>query len=676
MGRLDLSSVGLDELLKREWLATMGNGAFASSTICGMNTRKYHGLLVAAMSPPVRRMVLLSRVEETIHCENASYDLACNEYPGAIHPQGYRYLRAFSREPFPRWAYQHDGWTIEKQLRPLPGRNTVVLSYTLLGGKADVEMELRPLFALRGMHELMYQWNGLLEAREAGLRQHCVPATSRSPEVFFAYDGAFSSQPSWYLNTIYRREQERGYAGLEDLWMPGVIRWKMSPGQSVYFACSSEPMDLGQVMSDSERLYEASVPIISPPEADAAFSELLRAADQFVVRGRDGMPTVMTGYPWSAPSGRDAMICMPGLMLVRGRLEEARDLLAGFAAAAKDGLMPSEMAEDGSGFGYTAADTSLWFINAVGQYLRYHGDEDFVRRELMGVIERIIERYRGGTGLGIVADEEGLLGTRAAGIATTWMNAKIGEWVITPRQGRPVSVNALWYNGLRVAADLEGRFGRLARADELLGYAKRVRESFNRRFWNEGAGCCYDVVEDRGNDSSVRPNQLLAMSLPYPVLATERHGAVLAKVKGELLTPMGVRTLSPMEGAYQGMYGGPPVSRDRAYHQGSAFVWLLGPLVTAHVRMHGRGETSLNEARGMLEGCLGYLEEHGQLCELFDGSEPQRPGGEIASARSVAEVLRCYAEDILGAFPQSRFVPRIDVFPTTSLNRGPVNSAG
>lgn len=676
MGRFDLSALGLDDLLNREWLATFGNGSFASSTICGMNTRKYHGLLVAAMAWPVRRMVLLSRVEETIHCNDVSYDLGCNEYPGTIHPHGHQYLRAFSHEPFPRWAYQCDGGTIEKQLRPLQGQNTVVISYTLLGGNRSVDLELRPLFALRGMHELMYQWNAHLDAQEVGPRQHQVPATSRSPEVFFSHDGIFLLQACWYLNTIYRREQERGYSGLEDLWLPGVIRWKLSPGQSAHFVCSSDPIDFGRALAESDCLFETTVPLVSAPAPDLAFSALLRAADQFVAHTREKRTAVITGYPWSAPSGRDMMICLPGLLLVSGRMDEARDLLVGFADMMKDGLMPSEMAEDGSGYAYTAADTSLWFIHGVGQYLRYHGDEDCVRRELMPVIDRIIDSYRGGTGLGIIADSEGLLASRVPGVPTTWMDAKIGEWVVTPRQGRPVCVNALWYNALRVAADLHGRFGQAARAEELLVLAQRARDAFNRRFWNESSGCCFDVVDDHGNDPSVRPNQILAISLPYAVLDSARQAAVLDKVRSVLLTPFGVRTLSPSEPAYQGTYGGPPVSRDRAYHQGCVFAWLLGPLVSAHIRVNGRGETVLVEARNMLHGCLEYLQDHGQLCELFDGNAPHRPGGATASARSVAEVLRCYAEDILGAFPQSRVVPRNDIVPSSALDRGPVSRPG
>src|SRR5258706_2163757 len=253
----DLSVLSFETQLEREWLTTNGVGGFAASTIPGVNTRKYHGLLVAAMTPPVRQMVLLSRVEEFVHREGRSYPLSSSEYPGVIHPRGHEALRAFNPIPFPRWAYQGNGWTIEKQLRLLPGENTVCLSYTLLAADKSVEIELKPLFALRCVHDLMYQWNGRLLVESNGKGQayghHRIPPTSRTPEAFFAHDGKFHATPYWDLNTIYRREQERGYPGLEDVWMPGSVRWTLSPGQTVHFVCSTDPIDLNRVIPGGER---------------------------------------------------------------------------------------------------------------------------------------------------------------------------------------------------------------------------------------------------------------------------------------------------------------------------------------------------------------------------------------------------------------------------------------
>ena len=670
---LDVSALSFDDLIAREWLATNALGGYASSTLPGLNTRKYHGLLVAAMAPPVRRMVLLSRVEETVFRDGWPFELACNEYPGTIHPQGHRLLRAFSHEPFPRWAYQGEGWAVEKALHLLRGQNTACLSYTLLGGDKPLAMELRPLLALRPIHELTYQWQGRLtvedgpgamtdEAHEHAYGQtHRVPPTGRTPEVFFAHDGEFEGmfdpQPTWYFNTIYRREQERGYRGLEDLWMPGVVKFKLVPGKTVYFVCSTDPIDLASVVEQVERrqasadgLAAAAVARASRrvPESDAIYSTLARAADQFVVTPRDGAEApvaVVSQYPWSAPSVRDGMIGFGGLFCATGRHDEGRRLLLSLAGMVRDGLIPSEFPEDGSEPLYRGADVSLWFAHAVHQYLRASGDGATVWRSLYPVIEQVVRHYRAGTRLGISVDDDGLVSTHEANCATTWMDAG----AVTPRSGRPVELNALWYNALCVAAELSERFGHADRAAEYVALAAGVKEAFNRRFWNAELVCCFDVVGDEGSDASIRPNQLLAASLPFAVLDVERHELLLEWATTMLLTPLGVRTLAPDDPNYQGRYGGTVVARDRACHNGSAFPWLLGPLVTLFTKVRGRGTGARDAALFLLRSCMDFMNGPGtgQLGELFDGNPPHAPGGAPASAAAVGELLRCYVEDVL-----------------------------
>lgn len=658
MHALNIMSMELDQLIDREWLAVNKTGGFACSTVPGLNTRKYHGLLVAAMTPPVRRMVLLSRVEETVICEGWTSPLACNEYPGTIFPRGDQSLRAFSPDPFPRWAYQGDGWTIEKSLRLLNGENTVVLSYALLGGDKPIELNLRPLLALRGMHELMYQWKGKLAAEEKSTGHHRVPATTRTPEVFFAHDGIFEADSHWYLNTMYRREQERGYAGREDLWNPGMIRWSMKPGQTVHFVCSADPIDLQRELTKADRqLTEAMLP--SPPAKSFGepMDSLLRAADQFVLSvpredaGRADY--VIPQYPWAPPAPRDALIGFTGLFLVPGKFSAARGLLLSMADQGVDGVLPSSLAEDGGPAVFNGADVSLWFINAVYEYLRYTADEETVRGKLMDAVQQIIASYRHGTSLGIRINAEGLLETRQPGVATTWMNIRLGEGLVTPRAGRPVEINALWYNAVRIAAKLTVSLGPSDQAEELTALAVLIQQAFNRRFWNAETGCCFDVIDDSQNDAAIRPNQLLAMSLPYPVLTLDRFESVLEKVEAELLTPMGLRTLSPKSMEYQGRCAGNIIKRDQAYHQGSVFPWLLGAYVASYLRVHGHGEGARGEAKQLLDPCVNYLQSDGlgQLCELFDGDKPHRPGGAIASATAVAEVLRAYAEDVLELLP-------------------------
>jgi predicted glycogen debranching enzyme len=354
-----------------------------------------------------------------------------------------------------------------------------------------------------------------------------------------------------------------------------------------------------------------------------------------------------------AANVRDALIGFTGLFLLTRRFAEARGYLMSLAAKLNGGLIPKELPEDGSAANYDGADTSLWFIHAVHDYLRYTGDVAALSEGLLDTCAKIIERYRAGTaGLGIKCDDDGLLCSRVPGLGTTWMDAKVGDWVVTARQGRPVELNALWYSALRIVGPWCDEADQPRRATDFSALADCAKQAFNRVFWHEQSNCLHDVVTDYGVDASVRPNQLLAISLPFPALDTARHEAVLESVKSELLTPVGLRTLSPRDPAYQKQYGGDVVSRDRAYHQGSVYPWLLGPYIAAMLRVRGRTLEVRREALDLLRGCLHHMEDHfGQLCELFDGDSPHHPGGAIASARNVGQILRCYVEDILNIAP-------------------------
>jgi predicted glycogen debranching enzyme len=676
MSSQNISDMSFDGLIQREWLAANGIGGYSCSTLCGLNTRKYHGLLVAAMAPPVRRMVLLSHVEETVWTSRGEFALSCNEYPGTVFPRGFQHLRAFNVDPFPRWAYQGDGFTIEKSLHLMPGQNTVCLCYSLLTGEKSVTLEIKALLAMRGIHELMYQWNSRLapEVKRNGVIR--IPASTRTPEVFLAHDGEFRSEPHWYLNTIYRRENERGYSGLEDLWKPGSFRWTLVPGQTVHLACSTEPMELAQVCGCLERDRENfdRQTVIVRSEAEGQLETLLKATGAFVVNSPAEPPAepavqVISQYPWAAPNGRTALMGFSGLFLVTGRLGEGRSLLTSLAGQIRDGLVPTDFPESGEGPSYNGADTSLWFINAVGEYAHAANDEPTMRT-LFPAVEKIIKAYREGTKLGIFCDADGLVGSRAPGTPTSWMDAKVGDWVMTPRMGRTVELNALWFNALRTAGALATRLSKGALAHEWEALAQKVQAAFNRKFWNAELKCCYDVVEDDGVDAAVRPNQILAISLPNPVLAPERCKDVVRMVIDELLTPMGVRSLWRRDAAYVGHYGGNVVSRDRAQHQGAVYPWLLGPLAIAYVRTFGRNSDSILKISQWLEPCLEYMSSAGlgQICELCDGDAPHTAGGAMASALSVAEVLRCYWQDILGnAAGRSRVRPILHGTPGKPL---------
>jgi predicted glycogen debranching enzyme len=421
--------------------------------------------------------------------------------------------------------------------------------------------------------------------------------------------------------------------------------------------CSTEPIDLARAVGAAQKQYEggpAPAIVADDHKPDEDLVALTRAAEHFVLDVPGKRTMLASGYPWSPPNGRDAMISVPGLLLVTGKLAAARAVLEHFASLLDRGLMPSEFPTDGSAPRYGGADVSLWFVHAVREYLRYSADEATARK-LFDAIDQILTHYASGTSLGIRAEYDGLLASGAEGLATTWMNAQLADGPVTPRSGRAVEINALWYNALRIGAELARQFHHPARAEELFTLANRARLAFNQRFWNAAAGCCFDVVGDTDakNDGSIRPNQLFALSLPYPILNAERHEAVLTRVSEELLTPWGLRTLSPRDGEYRGRYAGPVIARDRAYHQGSVYAWLLGPFVTAYVRIYGRGPTTRQRGGKFLRPCLDHLRGAGcgQIHELYDGDLPHRPGGLTASGRSVAELLRAYAEDVLDLAP-------------------------
>jgi predicted glycogen debranching enzyme len=656
MRPISISDISFENLIEREWISVNGLGGYASSTVCGLNTRKYHGLLVAAMSPPARRMVLLSHVEETVWTSHGEFALANNEYPGTIFPRGFVHLRAFNVEPFPRWAYQGDGFTIEKSLRLLEGKNTACVSYSLLTGEKPVTLEIRALLALRGIHELMYQWNGRLAAESKRNGQVRIPATARTPEVFFAHDGEFRAEPHWHLNAIYRRENERGYGGLEDLWKPGAFRWTLSPGHTAHLACSTEPVELERVLGDLERASEhldRQTSVVSS-EADTRLEMLVRAAESFVVRAPGETPAerslkVIAQYPWSPAGGRTALMAFGGLFMTTGRQEEARSLLLGLAAQMRNGIIPTEYPESGEAPTYQGADTSLWFVNAIGEYFGQTEDTTTVRA-LFPAVEEIVETYRTATSDWLFHDPDGLIGTRSAGAARSWMDAQVGDWVVTPRQGRTVELNALWFNALMTASRLASKLGKSAAAREWEELAQKVRASFNDRFWHAKLDCCFDVVGEDGADASLRPNQIFAISLPHAVLSPDRHKAVIGRITEELLTPMGLRSLGRHEAGYRGTYAGNVVSRDGAQHQGSVYPWLLGPLATAYLKAYGRSQDTTAKVLQWIEPSLEYMDGDGlgQMCELFDGDSPHTARGAIASALGAAEMLRTYVREVLG----------------------------
>ncbi|MBS1854178.1 MAG: glycogen debranching enzyme family protein [Acidobacteria bacterium] len=608
-----------------EWLETNGIGGFASGTVAGLNTRRYHGLLTAATRPPLGRMLLLSKLEETLVVRGARYELGANRYPGVVHPQGYRYLREFRLDPCPVFVYEAGGARVEKRVYMVQGENTTVVEYDVAG---DAVLQIRPLIAFRDYHATTHE-NGALNpaVEDRGGAVRLAPYQG-VPPLYLVHGGAsVGAGDGWYRNFEFDRERERGLDFREDLFNPLVFTF---PGS-------------GRIVASTEE-HPAAAPRPRRPPPATFVEELAHAAEQFLVRRGDGR-TVIAGYHWFGDWGRDTMIALPGLTLVTGRYQVARRILGEFARAMHRGMLPNRFPDAGDTPEYNTVDATLWFFEAVRAYARYSGDFAFVRDTLYGPLKDSIGWHERGTRYGIRVDGDGLLACGEPGVQLTWMDAKAGDWVVTPRHGKPVEIQALWYNALSIMEDFARRAGDDAFAERARDLASRAREAFRDQFWNAAAGCLYDVVGGgAAPDASLRPNQIFAASLPYSMLDAEQARAVVAAVERELLTPMGLRTLAPGDPKYRARYQGGVVERDSAYHQGTVWPWLMGPFVAAYIRVHG--EAGRARAAAWLEGFRDAMRVYGlgQVPEIADGDAPHTPRGCIAQAWSVGELLRAAVE--------------------------------
>ena len=562
----------LESALAREWLETNGIGGFSCGTVAGANTRRYHGLLTAALDPPGERMLLLSKLEERLLVRDRWFDLSTNEYAGAVHPQGYQYLAGFRQDPFTTFVFEIEGVKLEKSIFMLRGCNAVQVEYKLMDCPPDIQpqLELRPLTAFRDYHSTTHE-NGVLNfdiETRAGLAS--VQPYSGLPRLYFAHNAAgVDREGYWYRDFLYRVERERGLDFLEDLFNPLVLRWSLSKTRCAVVIAATEPCDVrfaAKLRNKEQRRRELLR--ASAPSDDPAVISLTVAADQFLVRRGEGW-TVMAGYPWFADWGRDTMISLPGLTLFTGRAHIAKSILCTFARHIDKGMLPNRFGELGETPEFNTVDATLWFFEAARAYATATGDFKFVCGELYPVFTEIMDFHIKGTRYGIKMAENGLLNAGAPGVQLTWMDAKVGDRVITPRHGKPVEIQALWYNALKIMEDLAGRVGEDERRKRYSTLASIALWCFNRLFWNEEGNCLYDVVNGGAPDGSVRPNQILAVSLHYSMLSHERASAVVQTVERELVTPVGLRSLSPADPRYTGKYTGNQERRDSAYHQGT-----------------------------------------------------------------------------------------------------------
>jgi predicted glycogen debranching enzyme len=641
------------EATSREWLETNGIGGFASGTISGIHTRRYHGLLIAAIKPPVGRMLLVSKFEETLIVGGQRFELSANEYPGAIHPRGFEYLTGFRLDPWPIYTFGVAGVKLEKSIFMAHGRNTTVASYIVLNAPqaVEIQLELRPLIAGRDYHTTTHENGAISRCYETLSNAVSLVPYDGLPRIYFAHNAtSMEEQSTWYKNFIYRVEQERGLDYMEDLFNPFLLRFTLKKGSAANVILSTSPANVRE--AEALRLEEAKRRKAVEGSAmvdDDFVRQLTTAANQFIAKRDDGF-TVLAGYPWFTDWGRDTMIALPGLTLYNGSADVAQGILRTFAQYVDQGMLPNRFPEVGEQPAFNTVDATLWFFEAIRAYAAATGDFAFVQKELYPVLQSIIDWHIKGTRYGIQMLEDGLLNAGEPGVQLTWMDAKIGDWVVTPRCGKPVEIQALWYNALRIMEDLALHFGDQASMKRYRTTASLLHSTFNRVFWNEKDGCLYDVVNGGSPDASIRPNQVLVISLFHTMLDMGRAKSVLEVVERELLTPYGLRTLSPKDPKYSGQYGGDAFHRDSAYHQGTVWPWWLGQYITAVMKLSGGSEEARTNVLNSLEPLKRHLSQAGlgQISEVFDGDAPHKPGGCFAQAWSVGEVLRAVCESVYG----------------------------
>lgn len=665
-----------DSLAERsdlEWLATNGLGSYSSQTVTNANTRRYHGLLVLSEKPPVQRKVLLARLDEVVETPDAEpIELAtCYWQDGAIAPHGYEHLKAFSHLPVPTWQYEIPGGVLVKQVMMVHGDQNVLIGYTWLpdsGEPSQIKMKLAVLANSRDFHG---ETHGRADWK---FEQHLfsnavsIQAYENAPQWFLNYSsGSYSEQPVWYWGYNWPAEWERGLADSEDLYRTGFIETELKAGKTFVLSAGltrldtvgSEPDMNEAVRSEWARLQELAG---AARATGTVAQQLVFAGDQFVVhRQSTDSETVIAGYHWFTDWGRDTMIGLPGLLIETGRHSQARSVLSTFGKHVSEGMLPNYFPDSGQTPEYNTMDATLWWAVALDEYYRNTGDLPFLQ-EQVPLLDKVVIAHLQGTRYGIKVDPvDGLLSGGEPDVQLTWMDAKCQSLVVTPRHGKAVEINALWFNFLKTLELLHTTLGSAVLGSEGAEYdmhmglsmryadmAEKARVGFGA-FWNAEAGCLFDVIgKDGFVDPAIRPNQIFAVSLPFKVISPEQASRVLSVVEEHLLTDFGLRTLSPKDPAYQGVYGGTMDSadqyqRDLTYHQGTAWPFLLGHWVDARVAVHGQHGENFTFISERLLPLIQHMNEEaciGSVSEIFDGDEPHRPMGCIAQAWSVAEITR------------------------------------
>lgn len=626
----------LEPYIAREWLLTNGTGSFSMSTIVGCNTRRYHGLLVAATLPPVGRVMALSRVAESVAIEDQAtpIELSVNRFGDLIVPRGDRYLRSFELDHTARFSYDAEGAIISKEVMLCWGRSVVGVRYRVdPGPHRQVTLRLMPFVALRDFHALVQKGTTMFdlvpEARGCMVGLH-------GKRLWLKSDAAtFEPRPDWWYEHTYPLETERGQDDREDLFTPGQFVVNVTSVTTITLWAGLD--ELGDVPDFDAELLRFRQSDGVKPMPSRVQNRLVRAAGQFMAKrslpGQTMGATILAGFPWFADWGRDTMISLPGLLLTTGRFHQAGQVLSVFAGHVSEGMIPNKFDDYTNEPSYNTVDASLWFVHAAHEYLRVTRDRELFESLLLPACREIIDGYRAGTRFNIRMDEaDGLIAAGDASTQLTWMDAKMGDVVFTPRHGKAVEINALWYNALRLLGE------------EVL--ADRVAQSFREAFWVSPYRGLADVITDRYRDTAIRPNQIFAVSLPYSPLTSDQQRAVVEVVRRELLTPFGLRTLAPGEAGFKPEYTGNQFNRDAAYHNGTIWPWLIGGFLDAFLKVNQRSPEAVKQARAWLTPLLESLDTGciGSISECHEAEPPHRPVGACAQAWSVAEVLRLAVE--------------------------------
>lgn len=645
------------------WMIGNGIGGFANHTVAGGGAQCFHGYLIASLNAPVNRTLILTRTQELIEISGREYDLTSQQYIGTS-KDGQEYLERFSFDSVPEYTYKVEDVSIKKTISVEYGHNTVAVCYEIENGMDEAKLRIVPLFNYRPAPDVSEKGDLKFEVKLGENTLSLIPEKNKDIDIkFYASEGNFYDRsliptsmatPNYLIeeNHFYMIDHRTGFLGVDNHYTPYEVQVELKPFEKkkLYVKCTIEELDDKTGFEIVEEYKNRAEKLVEQADLEDRFANnLVKAADHFIVkRESTGLKTVLAGFPWFTDWGRDTMIAFEGLTLVTKRFDDAREILESFARYIKNGLVPNVFPDINTEPGYNTVDASLWYFQAVYKYLNYTGDKtdyEFVREKIYPKLKEIFEAYSTDTDFSIGMDEDGLVYAGGGLDQVTWMDVRVGDYVVTPRHGKPVEINALWYNALKIMEILSAEFGE--DNSKYTDLSKRVKESFNNKFWNEEKGCLYDVVDE--NDDRIRPNQIWAVSLPFAILDKEKEKSIVDVVHKHLYATYGLRSLSFMDKDYKKKYIGKLFDRDCAYHMGTTWGFLIGGFITAYCKVNNYSKEAIKKAEHMCrvfedtmrDGCINGI------AEIFDGDFASTSRGCYSQAWSIAEVLRVYANDVL-----------------------------